>query len=711
MNKSEFKRYASQYRDEFHSVAIPVPFKDKIPLIGDWRKYQGRELSDREIAEMVDGYADTMEMNMALLTDNVVVVDIDSEAGYAKVKELGLDLEGTKKVKTRKGEHLYYKAPANVRLNNAVKFIEDVDIRTFGGYVIAPPSVHATGHVYEWVNPDTPVAPLPDIIVEKFMECKKRPKKEKAQEFVPLSYRLHEGSRNAEFTRLAGSLRNMGFTPEAIKLALDHENNNSTSPLDESELDTIIRSVTRYDIAGRFYTFNDVGNGQRLSDRYADNTLYCSDTSSFFHFADGIWKNDDSQTNAIMRGKAVARLSTIINECEGEDDEMVEAYEKWQSASLNTSRINNAITECTPALIKPFDLLDGDENLFNFANCTYELDKRIAREACPLDYLTKRSPVTFDPVAKSPLWEKFLNTTFQGNAEMLNYIQKCAGYCLASGNPEQVFFMLTGSGGNGKSVFCETLSHVLGDYAGYCNIETFMRNSGELSKNDDLASVKGARAIFTSEIHQGKTLDDSLIKQISGGEQLKVRFLRGRYFSYYPTYKLWMSTNNEPQIRDYSDGIWRRMKRIPFMYKVPKEERDNRLTEKLHAEASGILNWVLEGFRMWQSEGLGTCSIVEEETAYYRQDQDPILAFLETKCVEMSGARIAGSDLNKAFHIWQSENDPNNNTKYDNKYFFALLRRHNYTIERGKGNKAFVTGLTLKSALAHVENNIIAPTF
>lgn len=205
--------------------------------------------------------------------------------------------------------------------------------------------------------------------------------------------------------------------------------------------------------------------------------------------------------------------------------------------------------------------------------------------------------------------------------------QKSMGYSLSGDVKEQCLFILWGTGANGKSTFLNTLQTLFGDYACSTGTETFMKKTSEQS--NDLARLKDIRLVTTMEVEQGKALSESLIKQITGGDEITARFLYGEFFSFKPTFKIYMATNHKPKIRGADNGIWRRIKMIPFTVTIPPEQRDNDLGNKLLAENSGILNWLIEGVNMWKKEGLkNEPDAIKEANEEYRFDMDSVGTFI-----------------------------------------------------------------------------------
>lgn len=202
------------------------------------------------------------------------------------------------------------------------------------------------------------------------------------------------------------------------------------------------------------------------------------------------------------------------------------------------------------------------------------------------------------------------------------------------------------------------LHHLFGDYARSTMIETFMKKNSEQS--NDLSRLKGARLVTTSEIEQGKQMSESLIKTVTGEDDLTARFLYGEYFSFKPTFKIFMATNHKPRIRGTDNGIWRRIKMIPFTVTIPPEQRDKKLTEKLIAENSGILNWQLTGYVMWRKEGLAMePKAIREANDEYRMDMDVVGTFVN-ECLEIDASikwRLNNTLLYNTYVKWCTKNN------------------------------------------------------
>ena len=303
------------------------------------------------------------------------------------------------------------------------------------------------------------------------------------------------------------------------------------------------------------------------------------------------------------------------------------------------------------------DELDTDNYLFNVKGIILNLKNGKGFPPEPTNLITKRSKFIYDKDAKCPTWDMFLLQIFNKDTDLIRFVQKAMGYSLSGDVREQCLFILWGTGANGKSTFLNVLQELFGDYACTTGTETFMKKTSEQS--NDLARLKGIRLVTTTEVEQGKALSESLIKQITGGDEITARFLYGEYFSFKPTFKIFMATNHKPKIRGADNGIWRRIKMIPFTVTIPEEQRDKTLTEKLIAENSGILNWLIQGYALWRKEGLNEPEAIRDANEEYRMDMDAVGTFVND-CFDLDASmrwRLPNQMLYQTYIKWCNANN------------------------------------------------------
>ncbi len=381
--------------------------------------------------------------------------------------------------------------------------------------------------------------------------------------------------------------------------------------------------------------FTDVTNVQYFLKAYSQDIRYCITWNKFLWWTGTNCKLDSRDSV----GERVIKFVHLMYRGQRyiSDRNMQIAFERHLVKSESYRRILAMIGLLKMSgeiKIEEFEL-DKDNYLFNVNKLTLNLRTGKTNTPDPKHLITKKSKFIYDKNAECPNWNLFLKQIFNKDEQLIRFIQKAMGYAMSGDISEQCIFILWGCGANGKSTFLNVLLELFGDYACSTMIDTFMKKTSE--KTNDLARLKGMRLVTTSEVEQGKMFSESLIKSVTGEDTLTARFLYGEYFSFKPTFKLFMATNHKPKIRGGDNGIWRRIKMIPFTVTIPPEQRDKHLTEKLIAENSGILNWLIKGYSMWKKEGLGEPDAVREANEEYRMDMDVVGTFVND-CFELDAS-------------------------------------------------------------------------
>jgi putative DNA primase/helicase len=243
----------------------------------------------------------------------------------------------------------------------------------------------------------------------------------------------------------------------------------------------------------------------------------------------------------------------------------------------------------------------------------------------------------------------------RGNQDLIEFLQRAVGYSLTGDVSEQCLFLLYGTGANGKSVFVKTAGRLLGEYATVTPFETLLVRRGE-GPRDDIADLRGARFVSAIEAEEGQRLAESLVKALTGDDRIKARFLYSEFFSFEPSFKLWLAANHQPIIRGTDLAIWRRIRLVPFTVTIPEGEQNPHLAEGLVEELPGILNWALAGCLEWQRDGLHQPDEVRQATALYRQESDPLAEFLGECCVVEDGRKSRFGELFSAYQRWAEAN-------------------------------------------------------
>ncbi len=265
------------------------------------------------------------------------------------------------------------------------------------------------------------------------------------------------------------------------------------------------------------------------------------------------------------------------------------------------------------------------------------------------DRMTKLATAT--PKGGCPRWLAFLADVTGGDAELQAYLQRMVGYCLTGATSAHALFFLYGTGANGKSVFVNVVSTILGDYAASAPMDTFMEARGDRHPTD-LAGLRGARFVASIETEQGRRWNESKVKAITGGDKVSARFMRQDFFEYVPQFKLVIAGNHKPAIRNVDEAMKRRLHLIPFTVTIPPERRDGKLTEKLLAERDGILAWAVAGCLAWQREGLQPPACVVSATEEYFEAEDALGQWIEERCEQHPEAKVSTSDLYADWREW-----------------------------------------------------------
>ena len=355
---------------------------------------------------------------------------------------------------------------------------------------------------------------------------------------------------------------------------------------------------------GRLYSFDDMGNAQRFIDLFGEDARYNYTAKKWLCWNGKYWRADEDGEAERMTDIAVESMKREAEYYETQDEEAVKAFAKHMKSSRSNKSKGNMLREAQHRLpIMPHEL-DSHPFAFNTPSGIVSLKNGKILPHERKYFITKIAGTEIDDTAGCPVWKRFLNDIFGGDADLIRYIQKAVGYSLTGSISEQCMFILLGDGHNGKSTFLEAIRGILGDYCSNMQAETIMMKSFGGGINSDIARLNKARMVTSSEPNEGVRLNEGLIKQITGGDAVTARKLFENEFEFRPEFKLWLAANHKPIVRGTDTGIWRRLHVIPFNVRIPPEKADKGLEGKLRKEYPAILKWAVEGCILWQTEGL-----------------------------------------------------------------------------------------------------------
>jgi putative DNA primase/helicase len=590
----------------------------------------------------------------------IIVVDVDPRhGGDASVAKLGLPETYT--VQTGGGgRHLYFQHPGVEVPNSAGRVGLGIDIRGDGGFVIAPPSNHASGNKYEVIT-NLPIAPFPQQILVALAELTAsvrgvaRPERRSSIKATAgvVPFVVAEGSRNEFLASEAGRLRRLGLEGDELARQLMTINAARCSPpLGGDEIAAIAMSISRYE--GRGFALTDLGNAERFVAQHGARVRYCAQQRSWYIWDERRWKRDVVQLVKLLATLTVRVI--YLEAAEEADEKSRKAIAEHAKTSESSGRVTAMVTlaQILGSVAIRADVLDTDPWLLNVFNGTLDLRTGELRPHEPRDLITKLAPVAYDPSAVSQLWESFLQDVTGGDGELAGYLQRAAGYSLTGRPTEHAVFFVFGPPATGKSKFTGGLKDVLGDYAIQTAFETFLSKRFGGGGSNDIADLAGARFVLATEADRGRHFAEATLKQLTGGDTVRARHLYESNFEFKPQFTLWLAANDAPQVNNDDDAIFRRMNIIPFTRTVPAEKQDKDLGDKLAAPEvrAAILAWAVQGCLAWQKDGLQAPRLVSDATVQYREEQDPLQFFLDESCVLELDRVIVKAKLQQAYVTW-----------------------------------------------------------
>lgn len=290
---------------------------------------------------------------------------------------------------------------------------------------------------------------------------------------------------------------------------------------------------------------------------------------------------------------------------------------------------------------------DGDPWLLNTPNGTVDLRAGSIRAPAQYDLITKITTVA-PKSGNAPLWFDFLKQVTRDDTDLIEFLQRIAGYALTGDTREECLFFFYGDGGNGKGTFVGALSAILADFATVAAMETFLSSKYD-RHSTDLAMLRGARLVTASETERGRSWNEQRVKALTGNDAITARFMRQDNFTFKPQFKLLLLGNHKPVLHSVDEAWRRRFHIVPFTFKPPKA--DLTLKARLVDEYPQILNWMLEGCIKWQADGLKVPKVVRDETDVYFAAQDTFSAWMED-CCEKSKTFVDTSS--RLFKSWQA---------------------------------------------------------
>ncbi len=448
-----------------------------------------------------------------------------------------------------------------------------------------------------------------------------------------------------------------------------------------------------------FQDAKDIRNGRLFAEANRGKLLFIGETGDVLRFTQDGWVRGQIGEAEIAAKEVVVKMRVEAVELFRQSHESVQGKELEKHAMYSsTSQKLQAMIELAQSeqgMSVSVSMFDAAPHLLGVQNGILNLKSRQLQQITPDCLVSKRCNVEFDQAAECPLWTSFLNDV-QPEKSTQELLQQLAGVFLCGDANLQKLIFLYGQGANGKSTFIELMSWLLGDYSKRIATEMLMQHQrSPQGPSADIVGLKGRRLVYCNEVEEGRHLAEARVKELTGGDTLTGRVPYAREdITFQPSHKLVMVGNHQPEIRDMSHGMWRRMLFIPFEQTIAEGKRDPALLDKLKAEGSGILNWALAGYHDYLRCGLRVPASVDGATQAYKDEQDIMGEWLNDCCNKSASAVSNKGACYDTYANWARSRGQ---IPLAQGRFTLRLRDRGFKLDPGRRN---IVGIELKGANA-----------
>ena len=404
-----------------------------------------------------------------------------------------------------------------------------------------------------------------------------------------------------------------------------------------------------------------------------DRVRYCAQRGYWHKYIDGVWIEDS--TGHVFDGIRNAIRSRV-------------AGARGSSRLLNSSNVAGAerLAQNDQRVAVTIEQFDRDPLLLNTRNGVVDLRSGEVLSHDPSYLMTKVAGAGIAPPGTpAPLCMQFLAQVTRGDEELTRYLQRLVGYGLTGLAREHVLNFVYGGGRNGKGVFLNTITKLMGSYSGTAPSETFMASTFNAHPTE-LASLLGKRLVVAQEVSEGARWDEARIRMLTGGDRITARFMRQDFFEFDPTHTLIIAGNHKPKMSTLDEAGLARVRVVPFTVTIPPEQRDPDLEVKLRSEWPAILRWAVEGAKTFLRDGLGSCNAVRSATSEYVIAEDLTAQWIEQRCTPSPQATTSLSAL---FLSWRAFAESGNHYVGNTRKLSEELERLGYEKRRTRDGMAF----------------------
>jgi putative DNA primase/helicase len=654
MSKNDFKSAALLLGKAGYRV---FPVRGKIPAV-KWK--EAATTVSKEIEALWDEYP-TANIGIAC-GEGLVVIDFD-DPGCEAAKWLTEKLPPTLTCSTGRGRHYYYRCKNSKALRNLQ--LHGVDLRTDGGLVVGPGSVHKNGTVYEFeqgwsVEP----AELPEEVFEYLKASTKKKKEEGGTSKTKKSdgEGIPQGTRHAwllsETWRLACTSRlDSDQLMAIVRETLIPQCENPESILDY-EVEEIVRGAIakRNRFALPLNQLTEAGLADTFIEFYADNVVALNGSNwKVFDEDTGLWEKEPGPQNLVLPVRE-AVYQAVASTANDNKDVLEKAGAFYKTSG--TFRWLDSVTKLVaPRLTVSEPDFQIPGNALPFQNGMFELGTGNFRGFRPGDFVRETIDANYDPSANCPLWLETINYLTTGDLECVRYLQQVLGFLLSSETIRGVFYFV-GVRNSGKNTLVCTLNDILGralvSPASKALIHVSRNDDDEQQARRNLALV-GRRFVWIDETNNNDVVDSQKFKSIASTDtRLVARRLRQDAFDFVNNAKVVVMSNYPPRIDPDDDAAWSRVVYVPFQAKIPDHVRRPEFRSEVMVEADGIIAWCLAGYKDYLERGrkFAIPEIVERNIRIWQEDSTPLLEFVRTQCELGAGLECTAQELFGAYETW-----------------------------------------------------------
>ena len=621
-----------------------------------WEPYQTTRSTDAEVrAWFGNGVCRNAGIVLGAVSGGLAVIEGDTPEAEAWC---AANLPPTPiATRSARGTHRYY----HVALGDEVPsefWIGPVriEVKHEGQYVLAPGSVHPTGHVYAEVEPwpDT-LEGVPEFPWTPVLRALQERGTTANAPAPPLPTEVGEGGRNTTLFLEGCRQRRLGYDEGEIAAMLKVLNQTRCNPpMDEREVEAIAHSCAKYEPAADTFPLTEVGDAEFFASLNTGHVVYDHRVKRWMRFDEHYWRDDADGHLGRLAVDAVRSRQAAATKVK--DDDKRKLHLQWATKGEDRRRQTNllALAQNVVPLADAGDKWDKDPYVLGVANGVVDLRTGQLRDGQPEERITRVSPVAFDPTAATETWAKFVLDICADDAELAAYLQVVVGYSLTGLTSEQCFWILYGTGSNGKSTFLEILTNWL--LSAHSWTMPFPANkSGSWSEalsDYQRAALEGRRLVVAKETETAARLNTEFMKSLTGDETISARMPYGRPFNFRPEAKFFLAVNHKPEIHDESHGMWRRVRLVPFDRTFPPNPT---FAQNLVANTPGILRWAVEGAVRYFRDGMVTPEKVKAATAEYQSESDALVPFFEARCHFGPKYRTNATELYRTYQRWAGE--------------------------------------------------------